>query len=139
TETSVALLLYDYTLTFAREIELFWRRPKRSWIFALFVANRYISILGRVPTGAYSFWLPTTPSDYSVGPLVSPCKSLHLTDQFIIVVVQVIGSVIMTIRVYVLYPHSRAVLIPLLGLWLSVIIVGCVRVLPQRRIACPIT
>ena len=45
----------------------------------------------------------------------------------------------MTIRVYVLYPHSRAVLIPLLALWLSVIIVGCVRVLPQRRIACPIT
>ncbi|KAL4063400.1 hypothetical protein V8B97DRAFT_1535141, partial [Scleroderma yunnanense] len=40
-----ALLLYDYTLTFGREVELFWKSPRRSWGFSLFVANRYITIL----------------------------------------------------------------------------------------------
>jgi len=46
----------------------------------------------------------------------------------------------MTMRVYVLYPHSRRqVLIPLLALWLGAIVVGCVRVLPQWRIAYPMT
>ncbi|KIM64891.1 hypothetical protein SCLCIDRAFT_1212996 [Scleroderma citrinum Foug A] len=113
------LLLYDYTLTFAREIELFWKRPIKSWTFALFVANRYISVLGHVPTEVYSFWSPATSSDYS------RCKPTHLANQWIIVVVQVIGSIIMTMRVYVLYPHNRPVLILLLALWLGIIVVGC--------------
>jgi len=42
-------------------------------------------------------------------------------------------------RVYVLYPHSLAVLMPLFALWLGIIVVGCVRVLPQWGIACPMT
>jgi len=45
----------------------------------------------------------------------------------------------MTMRVYVLYPHNRSVLIPLFVLWLGIITVGCVRVLPHWRIACPMT
>jgi len=45
----------------------------------------------------------------------------------------------MTMRVYVLYPHSLAVLMPLFALWLGIIVVGCVRVLPQWGIACPMT
>ena len=61
-----ALLLYDYTLTIAREIELFWNRPKRSRMFALFIANRYITILGHAPSLVYSFWSPETKSDYRV-------------------------------------------------------------------------
>ncbi|KAI6142617.1 hypothetical protein BKA82DRAFT_741565 [Pisolithus tinctorius] len=43
------LFLYDYVLTFADEVELFWSRPRRSWAFLLFFANRYITLLGRVP------------------------------------------------------------------------------------------
>ena len=79
TETSVALLLYDYTLTIVQEIELFWRRPKKSWMFALFVANRYISILGHAQSGVYEFWSPVTPSNYSVGLVVAPYSILYLT------------------------------------------------------------
>ena len=62
-----ALLIYDYMLTIAREIELFWQRPKRSWGFTLFVANRYISVLGHAPTGVHSFWSPSIKLGYSVG------------------------------------------------------------------------
>jgi len=77
TETSAALLLYDYILTIAREIELFWGRPKKSWVFSLFVANRYISILGHIPTEVYSFWSSATPWDYDVGPLIDPVFDVH--------------------------------------------------------------
>ena len=61
-----ALISYDYALTIALEIELFWRRPKRSWGFTLFVANRYLTVLGHTPFLVYAFWTPRTPSDYSV-------------------------------------------------------------------------
>ena len=57
-----AIVLYDYALTLAREIELFWQRPKRSWGFVLFVANRYAIILGHVPIMVYAFWTPANQS-----------------------------------------------------------------------------
>ena len=61
-----ALVLYDYTLTISREIELFWKRSRRPWTFALFIANRYIAILGHAPFLVYSFWSPESQSDYRV-------------------------------------------------------------------------
>ena len=66
-------------LTIAREIELFWQRPKKSWAFVLFVANRYISILGHASGGVYSFWSPEIQSDYSVEFLVKSCSIPYLT------------------------------------------------------------
>ena len=63
--SSTVLMLYDYGLTFAREIELFWQRPRRSWPFVLFVANRYITILGQIPQSISTLW-SSRYSDYSV-------------------------------------------------------------------------
>ena len=62
-----ALVLYDYTLTIGQEIELFWKRSWRSWTFFLFIANRYITVFGRVPLLVYSFWSSEIDSDLSVG------------------------------------------------------------------------
>ncbi|KAL4066244.1 hypothetical protein V8B97DRAFT_1103427 [Scleroderma yunnanense] len=64
------LLLYDYTLTFGREVELFWKSPRRSWGFSLFVANRYITILCYVMQVMHSFWSPEIHSNFSVDPSV---------------------------------------------------------------------
>ncbi|KIM57187.1 hypothetical protein SCLCIDRAFT_184498 [Scleroderma citrinum Foug A] len=60
------LVLYDYTLTIGQEIELFWKRSRRSWTFFLFIANRYITLFGRVPLLVYSFWPSESYSDPSV-------------------------------------------------------------------------
>ena len=46
--TSSDLLAYEYAITLAREIELFWNRPRRSWPFVLFIANRYINVFGHI-------------------------------------------------------------------------------------------
>lgn len=45
---------------------MFWRRPRRSWAFALFVVNRYTTILGRVTHLVYLFWPPALSSNFSV-------------------------------------------------------------------------
>ena len=51
----LAILLYDFVLTLDGEVELFWKRPRRSWPFVLFLANRYIVVLGNLPAMAYAF------------------------------------------------------------------------------------
>ncbi|KAL4073431.1 hypothetical protein J3A83DRAFT_2534153 [Scleroderma citrinum] len=60
------LLVYDYTLTLRREVELFWEKPRYSWGFSLFVANRYITILDHALQVTYSFWSPEIYSNFSV-------------------------------------------------------------------------
>ncbi|KIM64921.1 hypothetical protein SCLCIDRAFT_1213034 [Scleroderma citrinum Foug A] len=112
------LMLYDYALTFAREIELFLKRPRRSWPFVLFVANRYITILGHIPPSLSILW-PSKYSDYS------RCNFMRLADQIVIVMVQMIGGVVMTMRIYGLYQKNRSVLIFLLAIALCAITVGC--------------
>ncbi|KIM56085.1 hypothetical protein SCLCIDRAFT_1220578 [Scleroderma citrinum Foug A] len=57
------VILHEYTLTVVREIELFWKRPKKSWAFAFFVANRYITIFGRVLYLLHSFSTPEAQLD----------------------------------------------------------------------------
>ncbi|KIO05189.1 hypothetical protein M404DRAFT_535244 [Pisolithus tinctorius Marx 270] len=45
---SCALFIYDYALTFSKEIDLFWRKDRRAWSFVLFITNRYVGLLGRI-------------------------------------------------------------------------------------------
>ena len=118
-------MTYDYALTIAREINLFWKRPKKPWMFVLFVSNRYITIFGHAPFLVYSFWKPDTQSDYNVGHLSTRdlscilmptfsfsgvsgerlliwflllpdlpyrCNSIHLINQLVVTVTQMIGS-----------------------------------------------
>ncbi|KAI6158557.1 hypothetical protein EDD17DRAFT_1002047 [Pisolithus thermaeus] len=82
-----SLLYYDYTLTLSREVELFWKRPRRSWPFAIFIANRYLTVLGHVPSSFYWFWSPGVHSNY-----------------------RVVGAIAMIVRVYALYDRSRYIL-----------------------------
>ena len=53
--SNAAMLYYDYILTFKREIEFFWKRPKRSLPFILFIATRYIMVIGSIPVILYNF------------------------------------------------------------------------------------
>ena len=55
---SIAILLYDYALTFGREVELFWKRPRLSWPFLFFMANRYITVIDSFFGVAYAFAPP---------------------------------------------------------------------------------
>ncbi|KIM64879.1 hypothetical protein SCLCIDRAFT_599995 [Scleroderma citrinum Foug A] len=127
------VVLYDYTLTISREIELFWKRPGRSWSFTtLFIASRYIAILGHTPFLVYSFWSPESQSDYRHH---TRCNPIRLIDQVMIGVIQVIGMVVMAARVCAFYQNNRLVLIFLIMLWLGVVAVGCWAVLSSHVIS----
>ena len=52
-----AITLFEYVLTFAQEIELFWQRSWRSVPFVLFVLNRYLNIFTWVFL-LMVYWLP---------------------------------------------------------------------------------
>ncbi|KIJ15387.1 hypothetical protein PAXINDRAFT_11931 [Paxillus involutus ATCC 200175] len=75
TTVSFAILIYDYVLTFEREVRLFWQRPwpRLSWAFALFVANRYITLMVHVANVVETFWIVSPPSgDAELVPIAKP-------------------------------------------------------------------
>ncbi|KAI6142602.1 hypothetical protein BKA82DRAFT_1003386 [Pisolithus tinctorius] len=113
-----ALLYYDYALTLGREIELFWKLPRWSWPFVLFIANRYLIVLGHVPLAVYFFWSPGVGSNYSV------CNPLLLYNGWLAIVVQAVGGIVMIMRVYALYERSRCVLAMLVFFGVCGILVG---------------
>ncbi|KAI6040481.1 hypothetical protein EDC04DRAFT_2995445 [Pisolithus marmoratus] len=123
------ILYYDYLLTLRREVDFFWMKPHGSWMFALFVANRYITLLGRVPTMVGRFWPRSRGEDDTVlhptNASYSSCKIVVVYDQWVIIAVQIIGGIIMIIRVYALYMKSRRVLLFLVAVILAGIGVGC--------------
>jgi len=46
---SLAILYYDYVLTFSDEHDRFWRECRYSWMTWLFFCNRYVSLFGFLP------------------------------------------------------------------------------------------
>ncbi|KAI6104294.1 hypothetical protein F5141DRAFT_180595 [Pisolithus sp. B1] len=120
-----SLLYYDYTLTLSREVELFWKRPRRSWPFAIFVANRYLTVLGHVPSSLYWFWSPAVHSNYRPSfNTTHRCNPLRLYHGALIMVVQVVGAIAMIVRVYALYERSRYILAMLVFLAVGANAVG---------------
>ncbi|KAI6159994.1 hypothetical protein EDD17DRAFT_1607726 [Pisolithus thermaeus] len=117
---SCVLFVYDYALTFAKEIDLFWLQPRRTWVFAFFIANRYIGLLGRIPVffvffppnnGGSSSPVHENNSMYPTMPTLTQwCSGLQLFNGIVILVLQLVGGMIMTARVYAFYNKDRRIL-----------------------------
>ncbi|KAF8841093.1 hypothetical protein BDN67DRAFT_967571 [Paxillus ammoniavirescens] len=121
--TGNSILVYDYVLTFEREVRLFWQRPwpRLSWAFALFIANRYITLMVHVADVVETFWVFTPASGKAVR---EKCKGLQLFSQLGIVFVQLIGIAVMTMRVYAFYERNRRILFFLLTVAFIIISFG---------------
>ncbi|KAI6116516.1 hypothetical protein EDD16DRAFT_1049943 [Pisolithus croceorrhizus] len=101
---SCVLFIYDYALTFSKEIDLFWFQPRRTWAFVFFIANRYIGLFGRIPEFVVLF------SPMAGGQFYWWCPLLQLLNSVVILVLQVIGGTIMIARVYAFYNRDRRIL-----------------------------
>ncbi|KAI5993427.1 hypothetical protein EDD15DRAFT_892657 [Pisolithus albus] len=106
------LFIYDYALTFAKEVDLFWLQPRQTWAFAFFIANRYIGLFGRIPV-LLAFLSPNSGSPDS-----PVCLGLELVNEITTIVLQVIGGIIMITRVYAYYNRDRRILSLLLAVGL---------------------
>ena len=61
----VAILLYDYCLTFVTEVERCWGF-RLNWGLALFYLNRYLVLFGHVPIMMQYFWSTSNPGKLEV-------------------------------------------------------------------------
>jgi hypothetical protein len=43
------ILFYDYFLTFSAEVDRFWHPRSHTWASTVFLANRYLALLGHIP------------------------------------------------------------------------------------------
>ncbi|KAL4073414.1 hypothetical protein J3A83DRAFT_4370705 [Scleroderma citrinum] len=132
------VLCYDFILTLSREVELFWKKPHSSWAFALFVANRYIPIIARIPVLLGLFWPGYKGEDGSLSVTSTSCKTVTVYEQFEIVIVQLIGGAIMIMRIYALYEKSRRALLFLLVFAMLCVGVGCWAILSPESSGSPI-
>ncbi|THU94451.1 hypothetical protein K435DRAFT_899819 [Dendrothele bispora CBS 962.96] len=115
------ILLWDHALTFSMEIEYLWRRSSR-WIDCLSMSNRYFAVVANVivtvslfdsslPTPAYVFviiWsLHETPKlTLSID---SSCQIFHEFREISLLITEVIVSVLLTVRIYVIYDCNKRV------------------------------
>jgi len=60
------ILYYDHFITLPSEIDRFWCTGSHTWASIVFLANRYVALLGHLPF----FYVIFTP----------PCKAAHLAS-----------------------------------------------------------
>ncbi|KAH7924939.1 hypothetical protein BV22DRAFT_1129445 [Leucogyrophana mollusca] len=136
---SYTILFYDYLLTFGAEVERFWKRPSFSWAFFLFFVNRYLNILGHIPVVAKAFWSSNSALSETSHPALKLYHDFQRYNQFVMIAVQLVGGVVMIMRVYALYDQNWPLLYSLLVTAAAVIIVGCWAILSKSSMTLPAT
>ena len=61
-----AILLYDYGLTFAAEVEWCWSARQLNWGLGFFYLNRYLTLFGHIPVMLEFFWSTSNPNKIKV-------------------------------------------------------------------------
>ncbi|TEB22515.1 hypothetical protein FA13DRAFT_1641288 [Coprinellus micaceus] len=97
---SCVMLFYDIVLTFDREIDSIWLKPKYSWMTLLWALNRYLSPLGYIVI-IVSFHHPWSPD---------VCNRYILFPEALKVVTAFVIGVIFLMRLYALYGGNRAIM-----------------------------
>jgi len=112
---AVALLYYDYFLTFTREVEWIWLAPhKLSWASAFFFVNRYLSFFGHMPY-VYEFF--SFRNDLARLPI---CIGLRNFRENACYVTQISVGFFLVARTYALWNKNKYIL------WLLIISLAAV-------------
>jgi len=112
---SFTILYLDYCSTLPGEVERFWERFTWSWASALFLVNRYLSILGAIPVLLEYF------GDISE----ARCRRLQYFHQYYAFLAQATVGALLVIRTYALYGKDKRILALMLG---TCILVGAVSI-----------
>jgi len=102
TLSAYAILYYDYFLTLPKEVEGYWHTGPHAWGSILFLANRYVAMLGHLPFFYIYFR--------------RPCKSSHIASfssayhGVLVLVLAALTGIILGMRVYALYYPNKWVL-----------------------------
>jgi len=121
------LLVYDYCLTFALEVERFWQSRRLNWASGFFYFNRYVSLLGHAPVMMEFFWSTSNPAKITI------CHSLQSYHQYLAIVIQLVVACMMIMRIYALYECSLKILAFQIGIAVLAVAIGCWAVLGAKK------
>ncbi|KAL4073419.1 hypothetical protein J3A83DRAFT_4090363, partial [Scleroderma citrinum] len=116
-----AIFVYDYMLTFGKEIDRFWKKPRLSWAFAFFIINRYLTLLGRIPAFMANF-VRTNDDPYNL-----VCSQLLRCRYRSKTVSSDLVQVVMTLRVYAIFDSNRRILYLLVSVLVTTTAISFVR------------
>lgn len=122
---ALAVLYYDYVLTFADEVRYFWNTSRMSTFAMLFLVSRYISLVSHVPIAVMALGTPD--------PLI--CNRLRQYHQILTGLIMIIVSMLLVIRTYGLCFCNRQILHRLLAILGVVCVVGAVLVITGQAIS----
>ncbi|KAJ7260187.1 hypothetical protein C8J57DRAFT_1514893 [Mycena rebaudengoi] len=123
---ALGLLFYDYLLTLGWEITRYWGSPF-TFPAALFYLNRYLTLLGNIPTVIQYVWMtPASPSKITVRTVSIPSICGHLVSyhQYFIILTQLIIGVMLIMRTYALYERNNRILTLLIVVSTAVVAVS---------------
>ncbi|KAA1473152.1 hypothetical protein DENSPDRAFT_881815 [Dentipellis sp. KUC8613] len=113
---SLVILYYDFVLTLAQEIELYWpSQHPLGWASSIFLVNRYLTVLGHFPivaelfltykqAGAVDLW---NSSFASAG---QTCIAIQGYHNYYIVILQLLVAALCFLRIYALYDRNVGVI-----------------------------
>jgi len=113
----VTVVVYDYILTFSKEIEYVWCKPW-TWVSTIFLVVRYIGL----------YWIMTIAligSSFISGPS-EICNGMYLAFTWAFGVFLSAADLVMVLRVYAMWDRSRLILGFLLFILVSQVIITIV-------------
>ncbi|KAJ7135774.1 hypothetical protein C8R44DRAFT_768986 [Mycena epipterygia] len=108
------ILLYDYVLTFEREVARYWGTPL-VWGTVLFYINRYSALIGTIPVVVEYLLTTTDPSKVKV------CDGLQSYHKYFALLSQILVSIMLITRTYALYERNKIVLACMISVTLGAI------------------
>ncbi|KAF8992075.1 hypothetical protein BDQ17DRAFT_1332510 [Cyathus striatus] len=122
---ALSVLYYDHILTFGDEVNFIWKRQKRGSAYWFFI-NRYVACVGNVLV-AISFFSPSLETEVyytkSYGLFSLHCKRFYIFREGLLVFNQLAVSIILTLRIHVLYECSLRILFFMLTIGAGLLVV----------------
>ncbi|KZP03550.1 hypothetical protein FIBSPDRAFT_968891 [Athelia psychrophila] len=114
------ILYYDYSLTFADEVERFWNRNNFTWTSLFFFINRYLVLLGNIPVLFAASWDPSNISSKILA-------RVRITNYhaFLEILSQLVIGIMLVMRVYAMYGRSRWIIVLFAIVIVVAVTVGC--------------
>ncbi|KZP23278.1 hypothetical protein FIBSPDRAFT_1042991 [Athelia psychrophila] len=132
---SFVILCYDYSLTFADEVERFWNRKNFTWASLFYFINRYLVLLGNIPVLFVTFWETNSLSNKTlvILGLVPSCarnstNTLHRLlayNQLFLLLSQLVIAILLIMRIYAMYNRSRWIIVVFAVIAVTAIALGC--------------
>ncbi|KAF9650170.1 hypothetical protein BDM02DRAFT_3185562 [Thelephora ganbajun] len=126
-----ALLFYDYLLTLQREASPIWGGNK-SWIFFLFLLNRYVPTIYEVWTFVALNYPPYTGKSPYRQLESSSCDKAAIIEFIFLVLAILLAQVFFVVRLYALAGESRKVLVVFALLTIVQVTLGIVFIVLAR-------